>query len=203
MRNRSLSFSLIVSSVFVALMGCGPEPESDDPDSDQIEGDQKSLVTYADITWWRGLSQAARNQLILERAYRDLGVNVGKNCKEWVQLSVVPGASRGVASVPATYPNPDGWTWYWGPYATVQYTNIRQAQPGWIVQMEIPLKAGGRTPHTAIVFGRSATGIYWLDSNWRGDTTVRLHFQTFAEFESWTLVNGTYRYSVYSISGGY
>ncbi len=196
---------VFISMVATAPISCGyqdfSEEETDVP-HENTETDQQSF-TLADQAWWRNLSQMERNQVILDRTSRDIGVYVGVNCKLWTQR-VVAEASRGVVSVPTTYPDAYGWTWNYSPYAVRVYADIRTVQPGWIVQMNRWNTSGGVTPHTAIVVGRSSYGLYWVDSNYAvvPDNVVRLHSESFTDFEHATFIYGTYRYSMYYVSGG-
>lgn len=206
---RSLQRKLVFITA-LAFAGCAMEVSDEateesgvgeSPPPDDEVGVAEQELTSADYAWWRGLSQIERNQAILDRAYRDLDRNVGVQCKEWAQR-VVSAASRGVAVVPLTAPDATGWYWRAGKYATRVYTNIRNVRPGWIVQMNLRLTNGGTGPHTAIVVGVAASGVYWVESNYAVRNTVQLRFQTFADFERQTYINGQYRYSVYYINGG-
>jgi hypothetical protein len=205
---RSLQRKLILL-VALVLAGCAMEVSDEateeerageSPPDDDVTGTEQAL-TSADYAWWRGLSQIERNQAILDRAYRDLDRNVGVQCKPWVQW-VVSEASRGVATVPLTAPNAYGWYWQPGRYATRVYTNIRNVRPGWIVQMNLRFANGSVGPHTAIVVGVASSGVYWVESNYAVPNTVKLRFQSYADFERLTYISGQYRYSVYYINGG-
>jgi hypothetical protein len=61
-------------------------------------------------------------------------------------------------------------------------------------------------PHTAIVAGKTSTGVNFVDSNYVDHKTtpnkVGTHFMSFTDFEALTLENGVYQYSVYYIAGG-
>ena len=70
---------------------------------------------------WHALSQPQRNSLILQRAYQDNGRDVGLNCKQWIQLKVVPDASAYAVVVPPTAASPNDWYWEPGRYV-VQVT---------------------------------------------------------------------------------
>lgn len=152
--------------------------------------------------YWRSLTQAERDLLVLQRAKKDREVSVGKNCKLWVQQNVVPQASFGVASVPTTADGGYGWYWEYGPYAERIFTTIRGVRPGWIVQMRIPSASGTPGPHTSIVYAVNSSGVWWIESNFFGDGTVHLRFQSYDDFLAKTYRNGRYEYSIYRISGG-
>ena len=160
---------------------------------------------------WKALSQASRNQLILDRTAQDIGNNVGIECKPWAS-KVVNEASTGVASLTQTVTSPTNMTtnaYGWGLYQPHTYTvgmsvDIRNVQPGWIVQMRLhnPTTHAFISPHTAIVAGKTSTGVTFVDSNYVGTNTVGTHFMSFTDFESRTYENGVYQYSVYYVGGG-
>lgn len=186
------------------LSGCLTDP-TENPTSDSLSEDEAALTPAQ----WRALTQSARNQAIVDRTFQDLGKNVGIECKPWAQR-VVSQASTNVATLGLTVTSPTNQTlnpWGWGleqphAYTVGVSTGIQNVQPGWIVQMRVPLSGGGITPHTAIVLGRSSTEISWIESNWRHDTTVRIRTQTFDEFLAQVQRDGEYQYSVYYIGGG-
>lgn len=200
-----LLIALVLASCALEVSD-GPTEESgtgESPPDDTFAVAEQPL-TAADVAWWRGLTQIERNQAILDRAYRDIGIDVKMQCKPWVQR-VVPDASRGVATVPATSPDPAGWYWQMNAYAIRYYGNIRYVKPGWIVQMNLKKTDGTITPHTAIVVGVSSSGVNWIDSNFYSKTqpnVVTVHFMTFTDFERITYINGQYKYSLYYIGGG-
>ncbi|TAN58324.1 hypothetical protein EPN15_01445 [Patescibacteria group bacterium] len=154
-------------------------------------------ATEANKAWWRNLSQGARNQAIVDRAAQDIGKYVGLNCKKWVQ-QVVPAASRGVVNIPLTLPEADGWYWDYSPYVVGMSGGIRAVQPGWIIQMNWLLSKGW-TPHTAIVVGKTSTGVYLVESNWCDPPCykVGLRWVSFTDFDA-----KAFRYTVYYITGG-
>lgn len=204
MRTSVLSKLFFTLFILGATPSCGGEAEPDAPSGVSPDESSPDTSPSAEISalysWWGSLSQSARNAAILDRGYRDIGRYVGTECKGWVQR-VVAEASRGAATVPYTYPNAYGWSWYWNSSAIGISTNIRYVQPGWIVQMNRWLPGGGITPHTAIVVGRSAYGVYWIESNFSASNTVSLRFERFEDFERATYIYGVYRYTVYYIGG--
>jgi hypothetical protein len=177
----------------------GPDPGADAPPDVEVASQPLSA---ADAAWWRGLGQSGRNQVILDRAARDINQPVGVQCKPWVQR-VVTDASRGAATVPTTAPDPAGWYWQPNAYAIRYYGSISAVRPGWIVQMNLRKADGTISPHTAIVVGVSTSGIFWIESNYdsKHPNTVYTRFQTFADFERQTYINGQARYSLYYIGG--
>lgn len=147
---------------------------------------------------WHAMTQAQRNQQILNRAYQDNGRYVGLNCKQWVQ-AVVPSASAYAVTVPPTNSSPNDWYWQHGPYVVQvpQPASILWAQPGWIVQMRMVAVSGGFIPHTAIVVSVYGNIITFIDSNYYSSTyplTVRVHSMTDTEFYS--KVSG-YQFTMY------
>lgn len=194
---RSKILTAVIIVIIVALAGCGPPPEYEEEPEGSI------AVTSADAAWWRGLTQAERNQVILDRAARDTDRYVNQECKEWVR-TVVLDASRGSVNVPPTCPTATGWYWCSGAGTVGLSVNIRNVQPGWIVQMRRRHASGTYGPHTAIVVGRSSYGVAWIDSNFYESTqprVVKVHYESFADFDRATCVNGWCYYSVYYIGG--
>lgn len=198
--------SLLLALGLLSLMvGCDRKEQTvtapvevaqvDQPDL-SAPSEQGEKATDAQKVWWRSLSQAARNQAIIERAWRDNGRYVGLNCKEWVR-KVVYDASKTVVNLPATLPNASGWYFASSPYLVGMSGGIRSAQPGWIVQTNWKLRDGTTTPHTLIVTARGSTGIYIIESNWCSSYAVCERFVSFATFESQVP-----RYTCYYVIGG-
>ncbi|MFH1187935.1 MAG: hypothetical protein V1688_03700, partial [bacterium] len=118
---------------------------------------------------WHEWSQRARNEAILNAAYKDInktlyktvnGKKVGVSCKVWVQ-DVVKNASNGAAVVPATtdtFPY-----YYWKPSKDVlsRSGRIESAVSGEIVQMYTTYGL-----HTAIVWEISKSGVTFIECNW-------------------------------------
>jgi hypothetical protein len=197
-------------SVILFLMSaCSGDP------SMQEEDDVGTVQQSYTAAQWKALSQTSRNQLILDRTAKDIGKVVGIQCKPWVS-KVVLEASTNVASVTQTVTSPtdmttnaEGWALYQPhAYAIGMSSNIRDVQPGWIVQMRLHNSTSHAftNPHTAIVVGKTSTGVNFVDSNFvnhkTAPNTVGTHFMSFTDFEAQTLENGVYQYSVYYISGG-
>ena len=159
------------------------------------------VYAFADYTtgWypWHTYTQASRNFLIVNKAYSYLGQYVGLNCKDWAR-KVVKEASNHV-TLPSTYPDANGWYWYYDVNVVGMSGGIRSVQPGWIVQMNWRKDDGTITPHTAIVSSVTGTGVYFIESNWCSNNCMIVsatpRFVSFADFESRV---GT-KYSVYYI----
>lgn len=203
-----MSFSknaLFVAIALLTSVSCGGESYLDDENE---VGVSEQEITASQ---WKAASQSTRNQMILDRAARDIGRYVGIQCKPWVS-KVVSDASSGTATVSPTVTSPwntkvDPYGWALSPssaYTIGMSTDIRNVQPGWIVQMRLhnPVTHAFTYPHTAIVAGRTTTGVNFVDSNYVATNTVGTHFMTFADFEAKTYENGAYQYSVYYIGGG-
>ncbi len=211
--------SLLLAVCLLSLMaGCEKQEQSVTAPAESVQVDQPDLSapseqaekagpTLADKAWWRGLSQTARNQAILERAWQDNGRNVGLNCKQWV-TKVVLEASKAVVNLPRTLPDGNGWYFDTSPYTVSMSANIRNSQPGWIVQTNWKTASGGTTPHTLIVAGRGPTGVYVIESNWCSSAncnTVNTRFVPFTAFEGSTnpyRAPDVLRYTCYYVIGG-
>ena len=154
-----------------------------------------SVNVFADgNVQWAVMSQAQRNQEILLRAWRDLGKDVRKNCKEWVQLLVLPDASSGHVALPANS-SPD-YTWADDPHqhAISMSMPIESAQPGNVVQMH--LKSTNQ-PHTAIVYAINSSAVTFIESNWFKDSSPNtVHVRTIGISDFKASVTG---YTVYPI----
>ncbi len=153
-----------------------------------------AAAAMAATVGWHGLLQSQRNSRILTRANQDLNINVGVECKEWVQR-VVNSASGGVVTVPTNRSNTE-WRSSTDCYKYPHPFNIEWVQPGQIIQMHWRNQSNpNQYPHTAIVLRKSNSGMTWIDSNWFGDRTVRTHTITFSQFR--TCVGN--RFNVYEI----
>lgn len=126
---------------------------------------------------WHALTQAVRNQAIVNKTYQDDNKDVGLNCKEWVR-KVVYDASKGLVSIPSTASNL--YTWLPDNNVSGRSGLIQYARPGEIVQM---LLSSG-IEHTAIVLAVAPTGVTFIESNWNNDETVHTRFVTFTKFKS-------------------
>ena len=157
--------------------------------------DAPSAHAYG-TNWWHSLSQQQRNQRIVDYANRDVG-KWGGQCKAWVQGRVVFDASGGHVWLPLNQPPPNDWMWYndANGHAVGMSMPIENVQVGMIIQMK--LKSG--SPHTAIIAGKSSTGVTFIDSNWstNNDEIVRVHSMTFSQFYGMLQSPGSY--SVYYI----
>lgn len=149
--------AIIIGVMGMFLFGCG--------EKEDVDIDQKS---FAATTWFGNLTQAQRGQYIINRAWQDYGNPVGVNCKDWARR-VVNEVSGWKATIPSTYPDASGWSWY--QHQDVQHINyvpysypIYGAVQGNIIQMNTL----SGTPHTAIVSAKYI-GSGWLElieSNW-------------------------------------
>ncbi len=197
-----LFFSLMLIFVIgiTALVGCNGDQQSitapeHSSGREIAEGQLQPQATAANIQWWRNRTQAERNMLILERAYRDLNQNVGVQCKPWVDDRVVRDASRTVVDIPATLPDAFGWYYGYSPYLH-NGGGIRNVQPGWIVQMRYRWSSY-TGPHTFIISWKSSTHFGVIESNVKASNTVGERTLSFTEFEQ-----KAERYTCYYVTGG-
>ncbi len=136
---------------------------------------------------WHDLSQAQRNQAIIDRAYQDDGDLVGVSCKEWVR-TVVTEASNYSIIIPSNDDYPCSWRTdqTYSQYCIGRCGYIQWANPGEIIQMVF----NNGTPHTAIVVEKTATTITFIESNWDNtpndysDVYVKPREVTFTEFNN-------------------
>ncbi|MDO8537093.1 MAG: hypothetical protein Q7R94_02510 [bacterium] len=129
---------------------------------------------------WHNWSQGQRNNAIVSRALTQNGAYTGVQCKEWVQ-NVVYSASGGAVWLPLNQPNL--YQWYPSPnvWAVPYCPSIYSASPGSVIQMK-----WNSTPHTAIVYSTTGSGMWWIDCNWNHDTRVTMHFVSYSQFMSAT-----------------
>jgi len=118
------------------------------------------------------------NSRIYIRGYADNGKYVGLNCKEWARVVVRDATGK---NIPSTSYNGYGWYWNWSPNVVAWRGPVDMALPGQILQM---WWGGHYKPHTAIVLGQTSNGMYWIDSNWYWDKTVRIHWVSYSYFYS-------------------
>jgi hypothetical protein len=170
--------SILFFIVLVSLIGCDKNDavilDENTSESQVRQSQLKSAST------WHALSQAQRDQAILNRAMQNNGQHVGLDCKNWAK-SVVWDASTNVVWLPST--NANNYTWASDPNIGVIPSVIEVASPGNIVQMA--LSSGG--PHTAIIYARTYTNVTFIESNWclpATCNTVNLRTITFAQFHS-------------------
>ena len=138
----------------------------------------------AATTGWHGLSQSQRDNRIKMRALAELGHSTGLQCKEWVR-EVVDDASSGEVIIPATRPN--NYQWYNHPYiqSYSQGCPPPGVAPGRIIQMVWHNQSNNNvSPHTAIVYSTTSSGMTWIDCNWQGDGVVRMHYVSYTNFQA-------------------
>ena len=131
---------------------------------------------------WHELTQTQRNRKIIDRAYEDLKVEVGRSCKEWV-YDVVLSASGGKVKLPWNDPDAKD-RWLDSEFTEGRTTSITTAKPGEIVQ--IRWKKGIGDPHnlhTLIVVSVGPNDITFIDSNWHGDEMVDDQTRSISIFE--------------------
>jgi len=146
---------------------------------------------------WHNVSQSTRNSRILNVAYQYYMYypNTRLECKAWVQ-HVVSQASNGVVWLPQNNPNYP-WLWYWSPDVQTVYSDRWDGvpfTPGEIIQAKVRTASGGESQHTMIVVWVSSAEIMVIDCNYRGDRTVLVRRQSWAQFR-----NGIIRYTLYRV----
>ena len=176
--------------MFCIMLGCGEaseqimqseiHPEMSENSGRAIGSDDFPAAPAASPTSWHALSQSERNQKILDRAYKDLGKNLGipdGRCKTWVQ-AVVQSASGGQVYPPKNDKLKDRWINdpknTDSEYCIGRCAPITSARPGEIVQVR--WKKHVNPPdnlHTFIVVSVNASTITVIDSNRKNNTTVR------------------------------
>ncbi len=184
-----------VSNLFAGCSMPADEVDDESAEFDGQIGQTQQAVTQADKDWWKNLWQVSRNYYIMMRANQDRDKYVALNCKEWAR-KVVFDASKGVVSLPSTYPNANGWQWYGSSYVQ-QLSGISATLPGDVVQMN--LQTG---PHTAIVFSNDGTNVCWMESNWNLDNWVHSRCETVTHFLNAVTIGGVQKYTAYRITGG-
>lgn len=157
---------------------------------------------FADYTtgWypWHMYTQGSRNAQILNKAYGYLGQNLGLNCKDFARR-VVKEASNYHVTLPPTLPDDSGWYWNYDVNLVGMSGGIYSVQPGWLVQMNWRKDDGTITPHTAIVYAVTGTGVYFIESNWCSNNCKTVSSQPrFVSFSDFLNRVGT-KYSVYYI----
>lgn len=82
----------------------------------------------------------------------------------------------GDRNIPSTKNPPNDYMWEDDSHAIGQSTTMQLAPLGWIIQMRLKRASNPslHIPHTAILYSRDSNGFTFLDSNWLGDSTVRL-----------------------------
>jgi hypothetical protein len=138
--------------------------------------------------WWHSLSQQSKNQLIVDRARQDVG-QWGGQCKEWIQGTVVWQASGYHVWLPLNQPPPNDYMWYPDSHTVGRSALLEWTQVGEIIQV----RWGSGVPHTAIISGKTSTGVMLIDSNWsNGDGMVREHFLSYSAFYSMLGSSGSF-----------
>lgn len=148
---------------------------------------------------WTCMSQWQRHDWLVEVALRDVGRQYPPNCKEWVRKVVYEASGYGgdtPVTIPPTYPNDSGWSWYYHPRTPQMSKTLRQVITGEVIQMN-----WGAMPHTTIVGRITTYGCYFIDCNfprWLGDINsgyIQNHWVSWSEMEA-KISN---RYTVYQI----
>jgi hypothetical protein len=130
---------------------------------------------------WHDLTQAQRNQAIVDEANSWNNGDDGGQCKVWVQ-SVVYDASDDTVWLPT---NNGYCSWNSHTYVVGRSQDIVYVLPGEIVQMQLS-SAYGSGPHTFIVVSKGLYGITVKESNWCADDCeeVGTRYITFINFNN-------------------
>ncbi len=110
---------------------------------------------------WHDLTQAQRNQAIINEANSYSNGSYGGQCKVWVQ-NVVYDASGSSVWLPT---NADNCSWNYSPYAVARCGLLDWVSAGEIIQMQLS-SAYGSGPHTLIVTSNNGSQITVKESNW-------------------------------------
>lgn len=110
---------------------------------------------------WHDLTQAQRNQAIVNEANSYNNGDYGGQCKVWVQ-NVVSDASSGSVWPPT---NADNCSWNYSPYVVGRSALLDWVAAGEIIQMQLS-SSYGSGPHTLIVISNNGSQITVKESNW-------------------------------------
>lgn len=155
-----------------------------------VTSDKSDEKTAHGSSAWHNLTSAEKEARIICEAFVDLGDYVGLSCKEWVR-AVVTRASYNHVPLPATASNLYSWQADYTGHIMGYSKAIQNTVTGDIIQM----KRNNGTPHTAIVTGKTSSGMYWIHSNWSSYNTVS---QTFISYSYFNTNYGT-NYTIYRI----
>ena len=142
---------------------------------------------------WHDLTQAQRNQAIVDEANSWSNGSDGGQCKEWVQSHVVWDASEQAVWLPT---NDDYCSWNYHPYVVGMSTIIDWVNPGEIIQMKLSSTYGGG-PHTLIVTANDGEDeVTVKESNWCANDCEEVGSRTLTYQQFYDMVDC---YSVYYI----
>jgi hypothetical protein len=173
---------------------------------------------------WHSMTQAERNQSLVERATKDIGKNTRMLCGKWVE-KIVLDVSRSYytpvhISFGQRYPNANRYDTSTNIVRVTENGNfpIEKAQAGWIVWYRTKegesrvinkrnIKVGGVpnnqteiTTHVMIIKSVSKTGIEVIDCNCVATTTVGTYSLSFREFYDRVMtVDGKKEYYLYYV----
>lgn len=142
-----------------------------------------------------GLNSAAiaLNSRICYYAEGQIGVYSGLQCKPWASWLVHYVCGKWLPSTASTSGCAScGWYWNYSPSVCVGFRGpIELIVPGQLIQMWL----GTNNPHTAICVALTATGMYWIDSNYVASLRVGVHYVSFSTFYAMT----NWYFTVYQI----
>jgi hypothetical protein len=171
------------------------------------------------------MTQAERNQSIIERATKDIGKNTRLECGKWIEKIVLEISRAHYSPVLASfdgkrYPNANRYDTSTNLVRVTENVSfpIEKAQSGWIVCYYTKSGESGVTSknkskfgagknnkaeilgHAMIIKSVSATGIEVIDCNAVGPTTVGTYSLSFKEFYDRVLtVDGKKEYNLYYV----
>ena len=181
---RTLLF-LVVLFLFILFISCAPsgvvDPVDPDPVPTAASPDTVTTVSPPDQQLsWRDLSRRRRNDLIVSRAIRDVGLRGGQ-CKTWIR-TVVTDVSDGAVHLPSNDPV-QYHLWQQSDAVSVIAERIDRADPGNIVQMWL-VGDGYSGPHTSIVARTTRDSVTFVDSNFGWDEVVRIRRVSYFSFHN-------------------
>ena len=174
---------------------------------------------------WHSMTQAERNQSIVERATKDIGKNTRLACGKWIEKIVLEISRAHYNPVLSSfdgkrYPNANRYDTSTNLVRVTENGSfpVEKAQSGWIVcyytksgntsvinkkNSKVGASKNDRTEisgHAMIIKSVSATGIEVIDCNAVGPTTVGTYSLSFKEFYDRVLtVDGKKEYNLYYV----
>lgn len=141
---------------------------------------------------WHDLTQAQRNQAIVNEANSWSNGSSGGQCKAWIQSYVVWEASGREVLIPT---NNGSCSWNESPNAIGRSALIDWVNPGEIIQMKLSSAYGGG-PHTLIVTSNNGSSVTVKESNWCAGNCEQVGSRTLTYQQFYDMVDC---YSVYFI----
>ena len=140
---------------------------------------------------WASLTQAQRNQAIVNEANSWSDGTQGGQCKVWVQ-NVVWAASGATVWLPT---NADNCTWNYSVHVVGRCALLGSVSAGEIIQMQLSSVNGGG-PHTFIITANNGSSITVKESNWCSGNCEKVDTRTLTYQQFYDMVGC---YSVYYV----